>query len=618
MKIQPNNLFGALRARLEKARDKLQSLHKRPQDSARDATLEQKLILSVKKPHWFPRPAQLASLPRILSHAERIILAGAIIVFVVSAWFLSRTFLTSHLTATPAPGGNYTEALVGSPSLVNPLWANASSVDTDLAALLFAGLFRMNSELIPSTDLAESYEISEDGKTYTIILKSNLFWHDGEPLTAADVAFTIRSLQDPANASPRRADFIDITVEARDEQTVVFTLPHPNAAFLYALTIGIIPEHRWGTIPSSNARLAELNTKPVGAGPFQLKSIKKTRQGFVHSYVLGRFPNYHGAPPFIDTVIFRFFDDLTGATQALAQGNVDGLAFLPYELRPLLARRQNLAFHVLEIPQTTAVFLNQKKNTLLADKNIRTALAHAIDKTEIVNDAFHGEARVLDGPLAASTTTELTSYLYEEARAETLLTEGGWEFKEGAAIRTFKPKDKKDKRFVADTELKLKLTAVDVPEYVRAAELVRDAWQAVGVGVELVIVEHEVLTREVLPERNFDTLLHGILMDARLDPYPFWHSSQTASPGANVTQYANRRVDGLLEEARRLLDPTERAKRYDEFEKIVTAELPAIFLLSPQYSYAMDSRIQGIFFDRLGSPEQRFADIANWYVKTKF
>lgn len=618
MKIQPSNFFGALRAWLRAARERLQSFRKRPKANESDATLEQKLILSVKKPHWFPRLAQLASLPRILSHAERTVLTGAVIIFVVSAWFLSRAYLTEHLTPVPAPGGNYTEAIIGSPSLVNPLWADASSADRDLSALLFAGLFRTNTSLTPEPDLADTYTVSEDGKIYTINLKPNLFWHDGAPITAGDIAFTIHALQDPGYVSPRRADFTSVTVEARDSRTVVFTLEHPNAFFLSALTVGIIPEHRWGTIAPTNARLAELNVKPVGAGPYQLKSIKKNRQGFVHSYVLERFPRYHRDAPFIDTLVLRFFDDASTAAQALARGNVDGFAFLPYELAPLISRRDDVTAHPLRLPQVTAIFLNQKKNTFLADKNIRAALAKAISKPVLIDDAFHGKATELDGPIPASNAPELTRYPYDPTAAEMLLAENGWKLQEGALTRTFTPKDKKDKRFVADTELKLKLTVVNVPEHVRAAELVREAWLAIGVATELVITEYEALGREVLPGRNFDALLHGIIMDDREDPYPFWHSSQATSPGANIAQYANRRADGLLEEARRLVDETERTKRYDEFQKIVTTELPAIFLLSPNYTYAIDNRVRGVSFDRLSSPEHRFADIANWYVKTKF
>lgn len=589
-------------------------------NEAREASLEKKLVLSVKRTRVFPSFAQCVHLPHLLRRPERTIFFIAFVVFVVSSILLIGNLTHTYRSLLPRTGGSYTEAVIGQPKLINPLWAQANAVDRDLTRLIFAGIYRYTSDLTLELDLAKSVDISEDQKTYTITLKNDLRWHDGKPLTVRDVAFTIRAAQNPAYGSTRSADFKNVVVEVIDDSTLKLRLDHVSAPFLHALTLGILPEHLWSAIPAEVARLAELNTKPVGAGPYQFEKLRKTKTGTIHSYKLEQNSKYRGQPPFIKTLTFRFFTDYRTAIQALAQGNVEGMAFVPYELRNELTRQKNLVFHELYLSQITALFFNQQKNKILGEKLLREALAHAIDKSIIISEGFHNNAQAIDGPLLPESigfTNEVRTYPFSKEHAAELLDGNGWKFVDENTTRTFVPANKQDKRFSEGTKLSLSLVTVDVPEYVRTAELIRDAWQENGIAVELSVVNPAALERDVLAERTFDVLLYGEILGADPDPYPFWHSSQIKSPGVNLAQYANRRVDGLLEETRTLHDKTERAKRYEEFQKIITSELPAIFLLTPSYTYAIRDHVRGISTMRLGSPEDRFTSISHWFVKTK-
>lgn len=618
MRPRLRNFFVALAEPFRRAIARIRGRSGTPAE--RTKTLDQELVFRVQRPRRLPSLTQLSYLPRVLPRWERITLALAAVVAIGAAGVLLWNTFAKYRTLVPQPGGEYIEAVVGAPQLINPLWATANDVDRDFVRLIFSGLFTYNANLEPVTDLAENYEVSEDGKTYTVKLRPGLSWHDGEPLTSSDVVFTVSSIQNPVMKSPLAPDFRGVTASANDPQTIVFTLEAPSALFLHALTTGIIPEHLWADVPPENARLAEFNLKPVGAGPFRFKTLRKNKLGALHSYTLERNAAYHGPKPYLKTIVIKFFPDYRTAIDALARGNADGLAFAPFELRGDLTRKRDLVYHRLDLPQITAVFLNQKRNAIIAQKAVREALAHALDREALIREAFHDDGTPIIGPILpgfSGYTADVPGREYNLDRARELLDGEGWKVAEGKEVRTFVPRDRNDKRFVKDTALHIELVTVNVPEYVRAAELIRDAWIAIGVEVALTVVEPNATLRDVLAGRAYDALLYGEIIGPDPDPFPFWHSSQIAAPGVNLAQYANRRVDALLEEARTLRDANERAIRYDEFQKTVVGELPAIFLLSPSYTYAMHERVRGVEFGRLGAPADRFARINEWYVKTK-
>ena len=123
--------------------------------------------------------------------------------------------------------------------------------------------------------MVEDYKITPDGKNYTLKIKQNIKWHNGDPLNTDDVLFTFGAIQDPAYKSPLRASFSGVQIERVDDNTVKFILSEPYAAFLNLLTFGIMPAGLWQEINPASASLAELNTKPIGSGPYKFKIIGK-------------------------------------------------------------------------------------------------------------------------------------------------------------------------------------------------------------------------------------------------------------------------------------------------------------------------------------------------------
>ena len=218
--------------------------------------------------------AKIRLIPKVLSKKERYMILAFI--FVILGSLISIPFTTFyHLTrATPDYGGSFKEGIVGEPRYINPLLSQTNDADRDLVSLIFSGLMKYNEEgkLIP--DLAKSYEISSDGLNYTLYLKEGVKWHDGKPLTADDVVFTIQTAQNPDFGSLQRVNWLGVDVEKINDFTIILKLKNKYAQFLNNLTINILPKHVWQNVKAINFALSDFNSKPIGSGPYKFKRLK--------------------------------------------------------------------------------------------------------------------------------------------------------------------------------------------------------------------------------------------------------------------------------------------------------------------------------------------------------
>jgi peptide/nickel transport system substrate-binding protein len=373
------------------------------------------------------------------------------------------------------------------------------------------------------------------------------------------------------------------------------------------LTFGILPEHLWYNIPAQSANLAEYNIKPVGSGPFQFKSLTKDKSGNIKVYTLERNDDFYDEKPFLDKVIFKFYADFPSLLDALQNKNIEGIGFLPEEYRDSLEGKK-IKEYLLDLPQYTAIFFNQKNSEPLKDVAVRKALAQSLDKNKLVEEVFGQDAEEIDSPILPGYigySSEIKKNSLDETAAKDLLDKAGYKFVDGLV------------RKKEDKVLKITLTMVDKPEYASIAEKVKIGWEALGVQVDLKPVSGAELQREIIRPRAFEALMVSTIVGFDPDPFPFWHSSQVDDPGLNLAQYANRNVDKLIEEARQTEDKEERAKKYIEFQNILTEDTPAIFLYSPRYAYFVGEEVRGIELSRISIPSDRFAGVQKWYKKTK-
>jgi len=652
-------VFSSLRKKFSALRKQLQSGSKRSRAKKRDI----KIVQSVhgKK---FPTMDQFLHIRKVLSRTEYITLLVATVGVVVSSVWLVTTVANAYRTEVPRAGGSYEEAIVGSPQLINPLFSSLNDVDKDLTTLIFSGLMRYDHDRNLVPDLAESFQVSEDKKAYTFTLREGITWHDGEPLTADDVVFTIQTLQDQEVGSPLHISFQGIEVEFLDDRRVLFRLEEPFQSFLASLTVGILPEHVWGTISPEAIRLAGRNLKPVGSGPYSFKRLIKDPNGVITRVELVRNESYYQDPAYIEELQFEFFSDYegpVGAIQALRQQKVDGLHFIPFDLREKV-QRKHTRLETLHLPQYSALFFNQDRNVVLADDNIRVALAKSLDRNRILRETLTNEGNVMYGPLlngfpGYDNTFQSHTYAIDEANA---LLDTSWPRVDAdtylAEIKAAILQERLDALFASSTTkdeaeyeakkaefaqeidaelgstineaqlffrrkngklLEMEIVTADTAEYRKAAQIISGAWQEVGIKTRITFIPPKDITREVLRERNYDVLLYGILVGNDPDQFPFWHSSQIDYPGLNLARYANSDVDTILDTIRETDDEAELVKLYTELQQKISEDIPAIFLYSPTYTYVLTDKIKGFDMQYISHPSDRFVDVTSWYINTK-
>lgn len=571
--------------------------------------LDKRLVLGLSN-RRVPTSKQLKHLPRFLSPREKNVIRLLFLAIVAAGLAMAAKFYNEHVHLEPAVGGDYIEASVGEPHFVNPILASASDADLDLVKLVFSGLMKTTSDgqLVP--DLAESYGVSEDGKTYTFILRQGVKWHDGVELTSKDVTTTMALIKNPETKSPYGPQFKNVNVSAPDDRTVVFTLAEPFAPFLSMLTVGIVSDHLWQEIRPANANLTEYNLKPIGTGPFKFKNFAKDTKGNILSYTLARNDAYYGEVPRIDTFTFKYYTDFGAAHDALTARKVDGMSFLPLQFREAAEKQRSIRFVTLRLPQYTGIFFNQNKNEALKDKSVRQALASAIDRETLLRNAVGDNGVMVWSPILAGYVgfnPDVKKFPYDVSAANESLEKAGWKVDAETGIR------KK-----GDVELAITLTTVDSPENQAVAEQVKTDWEAAGVRVTLETVSASKMQKDKIRPRDYQALIYGEIIGADPDPYPFWHSSQNDASGLNLAVYSNRRVDELLEKARVTARNEDRVPLYKEFQDILADEQPAILLYSPTYTYVMGRKVKGV--SQSGSifvPADRFDDVTSWYIQNK-
>ena len=517
------------------------------------------------------------------------------------------------LVEIPAHGGELHEGMIGLPRTINPVFA-VSGTDRDISALIYSGLMKYQDATLVG-DIAKSYSISDDGLTYSFILRDNVHFQDGVALTADDVAFTIQKIQDAALKSPRRSDWLNVTVKVTSPFEIQFILKQPYSPFLTNTTIGIIPKHIWGGVSDEQFIFSQYNIEPVGSGPYKVAGIVRDAGGIPTTYTISTWNNYYGTVPYIQTIAFTFMPDETSAFSAIDGGTIDSLASIsPLEAKRL-ASEKAASYTVLSasLPRVFGVFFNQNQNPVLADKNVRQALDMSVDRTAIVDTILNGYGSPLQGPLphGMSTSTDANDHP-DIAGAQALLEKNGWRRNADGIYA----KGGKDKKSPGQT-LSFDVYTADTPDLKQAAELVKNSWAALGAQVDVKIFESSDLYQNIIRPRKYDALLFGELIGKDRDLYAFWHSSQRNAPGLNVSMYTNTKTDKLLEDIRTTSDDSIRSQKYTQFEKIIRDDIPAVFLYTPDFIYAVPKSIHNIHINNISTPADRWNSIPSWYLETE-
>lgn len=364
-----------------------------------------------------------------------------------SSVFLVRQFYLQQTQIAPAKGGEIVEGMVGFPRSPNQIVADDSDVDRDLLQLLYAGLLSYDEESILAPDLLESYQVQGENKLIELVLKDNLRWSDGKPITADDVIFTIEAIQDPQNKSPLRRNWLGVTVKKISDLRIQLELKESYIPFLERLTLKPIPKHIWeGSTPESFYRPSNANLKPVGSGPYVVTKITQEKEnGAIRELQLEPNPYYHSNAPFIPVVKAKFYASQDELTKAAEQGQITSFAMDPFE-KNAQANSSRFASHIYSLPRYFAIFFNLDApagQDVIKNKTIRKALALALDRNKIAADIFGSNGKIVVSPLLSDLfqlTQPENNPEPDFEKALELLGNSGYGKKDGKIVQLNSPK----------------------------------------------------------------------------------------------------------------------------------------------------------------------------------
>lgn len=538
-----------------------------------------------------------------------------IIVGVAAIAFIVYQLVPRSTITVPDTGGTYVEGVAGTPQYINPLLCQLHDEDRDLCSLTFAGLTKFNDtgDVVP--DLATTWNISDDGITYTFKLRQDAKWSDGASVTADDVVFTAQMLQDPG--FPGRTDvgslWQSIKVNKLDNYTIQFQLSQPLAPFLDFTTIGLLPQHVLSGTNSADLTKLSFNLQPIGNGAWHVVEVNTTGNR-VSSIALEPSPNYYGAKPNLSRLVFRYYANVPAVFDGYRAGDVDGFGNLSLTDEKRAEARDDLTIYTATRSRYTSLFFNLRRDSgaiALSDKAVRQALMYAIDRQKLVQDVLGGDAIVADTTFIPGTwayDADVKRYPYDPNRAVEILRDNGYE------LATVAPSNvsvwQKNGEPIAFT-----LLIQDDTTRRAVAEAIAKQWRELGVQVTVQPVRN--LVRDFLGPRQFQVALVDTLVDGDPDPYPIWHRSQMVVPGQNYTGWDNKDVSDWLEAARTTTDRTKRSELYRQFQDAFAEELPALPLYYPTYKYAISTRVKQVQIPPLIYPSDRLRTIGNWYINTK-
>jgi peptide/nickel transport system substrate-binding protein len=507
--------------------------------------------------------------------------------FIITPVFLIILFITiAFFGARIRPSGEkrgntVVIAIADDPSSLNPV-LTSEAVAAYIGNFIFSPLvnYDENLEIVP--DLAESWEISDDGTRIILKLKKGIKWHDGVEMTASDCVFTFNKLLDPDtntfNAGLFKVNNENITFKAIDRYTLEARLPAPFAPFFNNLTlISIIPEH---ILKDEDINRAPFNRNPIGTGAFRFREWRSS-----DSITLEANPDFHRGKPEISRIILKIIPSAEGRRIALLSGQVD-VSGLTAECLFLMRRNMPEFIEVLRWESFVYFYFSYDlSNELFRDIRVRKAINYAIDNESIVKASLYDSGSPLHGPIPRSSwayTGDVNKYEYNPEKAAELLEEAGWKVGPGG----WRYKDGKKFSF--------QLTFKSQSQHSEAASIfIQSFLKDVGIEVKLQQLDLGALINSLYPGK-YQSVVFNWVEPFDPDIYTEWHSTQMDDDGMNFMSYSNKEVDKLLEEARSTFDKKKRTELYHEIQKLIAEDAAYVFLGNEDAHVGVNKRLKGL------------------------
>jgi peptide/nickel transport system substrate-binding protein len=462
-------------------------------------------------------------------------------------------------------------------------------------SLIYGTLFQLNDDGTGvQGDLVDHWDTQPDGLGYTLYLRQNAVWHDGQPVTADDVVFSFDALRDPKNATTTGANLDGIeSYAAVGPSAVQLKLKSPTPALLNRLTrVGVVPKHLLAD--ESNIPASPFNQHPIGSGPFKFDSYTPGVQ-----LTLTRNDAYYRGQPGVDRVIVRFLPDPNAATIQLKSGEVD-LARINSSNVPALQDASNVVVDQFPTNGEGIVNINLRR-PILADLAVRQALSYATDREAIGKGVFSGLGQMEQGPIASSSAFFAPGvdalYAYDLPKAESLLAQEGWQ-KGSDGVLT------KDG---APLELTMNVNS-ESDTHVKLGQAIQSEWKLLGVKVDLRVIDFATWRDLNFTKKDFDVFYnaYGSALDPDDTEFAKYYSD---SPG-NLVGLADPQIDRDLEQGRVAVDVAQRKQLYADYQQRMTQLLPVLFVGYDKVLIAANKRLHGLTVRPVGYDGNAYFDNA--------
>ena len=549
----------------------------------------------------------------------------------IASLFLSTILLSAALTGCSSKGAESNKS-EGKDTIVysmntapqgifNPLISNLA-MDHYVESVVYASLMTVNDKGELEAYLADEYKVSDDQKTITYKVKDNAKWHDGEDVTAEDIAFTFTSMASGDYTGGYYGDVQNIKgaqdyhdgksseiegIKVVDENTIEIEFEKVYAPAVTNLgTVQILPEHVWSEVAVGEwTNKTELLNNPIGCGPYKLTEYKSG------SYVkFEATSDFFGGEAKTKNLVFKVINaDTTQAefkSGSIDIANVEGLT--KADIDSLVEE----GYKKIDYDNYMFTYMGfNLRNEKLQDVNLRKAFMHAINREGIVDNVVEGRGQVVNAPMLPSSwaypeESMLDSYEYDVEKAKSLLKEAGWEDKDGDGIVENEDGEKLELTLVCQT---------NHPIREKTAVVIQENLKEIGVKIEIDSMEYSSVMDQVVANHEFDLYMMGNTLSLDPDPRPMWHSDAISNEkgvvGYNIVAYYNEETDKLIEKGNSTLDQSERKEIYTEFGKILNKDVPEAYLFCQDIERVYNSNLEGY----KPSTFNEFYNVHNWEVK---
>ena len=478
-------------------------------------------------------------------------------------------------------GDAFVSASIADARTLIPILAS-DGASAEICGMLYNGLVKYDKDINLVGDLAQSWEIQEDGLVIVFHLRKDVRWHDGVAFTAQDVQFTYQKLIDPQVKTPYSGDFERVrSLEVIDAYTLKVTYKEPFAPGLASWGMSIMPKH---LLEKEDFSTTRFQRNPVGTGPYKLrrwKTQEKIELISNHEYFEKR--------PFIDRYISRIIPDESTIFLELQTQGVDSAGLSPLQF----SRQTDTPFfksyyQKFRLPSFGFTYMGYNlSNPKFADIRVRQALNYAVNKQELIDIVLLKFGKTITGPFIPDSWAynhDVKSAEFNPEKARALLQEAGWSKRNSDGILI---------RDGIEFEFTL-MTNQGNEERIRAAEIIQRRLKEIGIKVKIKVIEWSVFISECINKKSFEAVLLGWSLSRDPDNYDIWHSSKTREGEFNFIGYKNEEVDRLLIEARRTFDQEKRKAFYHRIHEIIYDEQPYMFLYVPESLSILHRRFKGI------------------------